>query len=468
MKKITNIFSIFLLSLTFVGPNKLSPFAFTDATSFTKASENEEVVESRDTSNDINSEPEAYIDELVLGEQISGELSYLNPYSYYKFTSSTKMVTRLNLYQNFVYNRGVTCDVYKQMGDHSYYVHLFTYNSSTISNDTDFPEVPCYPGETYLYRLKDKDGINVRFSVLGNFEQVTGTNCVSYDYINNYFKTFYFFISEFPNAPKQAPIGSPTNPHLDLRNLIINTNDAPYKNISKLITQVYRYSVEDNRMHHAGETGGTGFLLNNGVVGTAAHCLITAYQQHHQSDRSDDEVLENYGVWPSRPEIKFGLSNTSTTYPITRPLKAFFSLKYYFKEGDDYRNFDWAFLLINPASYYNNWFEIFPDNGSQGFLEIFKNSIANGYPGDGINNGKHQYERTVSYFSRESMYIFQYYANVWHGQSGGPLYIYSNNKYYVIGIITGFHKSLGLNFSVSYNQQHLNLYNYILNNGGQL
>ena len=87
MKKITNIFSIFLLSLTFVGPNKLSPFAFTDATSFTKASENEEVVESRDTSNDINSEPEAYIDELVLGEQISGELSYLNPYSYYKFTN---------------------------------------------------------------------------------------------------------------------------------------------------------------------------------------------------------------------------------------------------------------------------------------------------------------------------------------------------------------------------------------------
>jgi V8-like Glu-specific endopeptidase len=125
-------------------------------------------------------------------------------------------------------------------------------------------------------------------------------------------------------------------------------------------------------------------------------------------------------------------------------------------------------LLINPSSHYNNWFEIFPDTGSQAFLQIFKNSIANGYPGEGINNGKHQYERTVSYFSRESMYIFQYYANISNGQSGGPLYIYYNNKFYVIGIITGMHKSSGLNFSVSYNQHHLNLYNYILNNGGQL
>jgi hypothetical protein len=76
-------------------------------------------------------------------------------------------------------------------------------------------------------------------------------------------------------------------------------------------------------MCYVGKTGGTGFLLNNGVMGTAAHCLITAYQQHNPSDRSDDEDLENYGVWPSRPEIKFGLSNTTTTYPSQDHLKHF-------------------------------------------------------------------------------------------------------------------------------------------------
>ena len=47
-------------------------------------------------------------------------------------------------------------------------------------------------------------------------------------------------------------------------------------------------------------------------------------------------------------------------------------------------------------------------------------------------------------------------------------YIFYNNKYYAIGTITGLIERLGLNFSVSYNQHHINLINYIVNNGGQL
>ena len=468
MKKIVSIFSIFLLSLKFVGPNKSSPHAFTDASSFVKASENEESIESRSANNDISFEPDTFIDNLVLGEQISGELSQQNTYCYYKFTSSSKVVTRLNLYHNFVYNRGVTCDVYKKLGNRLYYMHLFTYNSSTVSNDVDFPEVPCYPGETYLYRLKDKDGVNVRFSIVGSFEEVTGTNCVSFDYATGYLKTFYFNISEDPNVPKQGPIGSPANPNLDLRNIIYDTTNAPYKNIAKFKTHIYRYYLERNCMQYVGVAGASGFLIGNGIVGTAAHCVINPIKRHDPTNTIPSSDLETYGIWPCKPEIHFGLSNTTTSYPITNPLKAFFSLKYYFKDGDDYPNFDWAFLLINPSSNYSDYFELFPDNGSSSILQIFKNSVANGYTGNGINNSSHQYERNVSYFSRESKYIFQYYANVWHGQSGGPLYIFYNNKYYAIGIITGLHVNSGLNFSVSYNQHHINLINYIVNNGGQL
>ena len=121
-------------------------------------------------------------------------------------------------------------------------------------------------------------------------------------------------------------------------------------------------------------------------------------------------------------------------------------------------------MLINPSQSYGNFFNIYPDDGTANTLSLFSTAIANGYPYNGINNGKTQYERNVTYFSRESKYIFQYYANVTGGQSGGPLYIKFNNIYYVIGILTGNNAS-GINFSVNYNSSLLNLFNFIKNGG---
>ena len=163
MKKCIIIFSIFLLNPIINGVNKSSSFSFIETNTFVPLSQNDNIDGIRSTNDDIVEEPNYHIGNLELNENVGGELSYLNPYCFYKFTSNEKQITRLNLYHNFVYNRGVTCDVYKKLGNNDYYMHLFSYDSSTDDNSSDFPEVPYFPGETFLYRLRDKILIDMEF-----------------------------------------------------------------------------------------------------------------------------------------------------------------------------------------------------------------------------------------------------------------------------------------------------------------
>ena len=458
MRKLISSFIVFLLSLPIIGPNKSSTPVFVETSGEALVTETSAV---RNQTLDISSEPTSSFYNLELNQNIGGELSYQNTSCFYKFTASNDGLTRLKLYHNYTYNRGVTCDVYKKMGDYSYYLHLFSYESSTDSTSSDFPEVPYFAGETFLYRIKDKDGPSIRFSVLGFFEEISNTNVLSFDYINGYFKSFSFNLNEQGNVAKTSTT-IPESAYLERRSIISNVYDEPYRNIAKLNTMFPCYDIENNIAFNYGPSIGSAYLLKNNIIGTAAHCIISGFYSGSQNNNTINSEIY-FGKWISRPTISLGKYNNISVHTEILPTKAFLSKEYYFQNINNYQNFDWAFLTFDEQINESGAFEIYIDNGSTSSLELFKTSTANGYPGSGICGGNVQYEADVLQLSRESIYILQYFANVEGGQSGGPLYFKMQNKYYVIGPITG--KIDPINYSVVYRIEHLNLYNYIISGG---
>lgn len=415
----------------------------------------------RDTSMDIRFEPNETIYQLQLGDTIPGELSSSNPYCYYKFSSPNKVLTKLKLYRNFTYYRGVTCDVYKKMGIYNYYMHMFTYDSSDNTNSTDFPEVPYFPGEVFLYRIRDKDGTGPRFSILGEFEEVVDTNVMQYDYNNNYLKSFYVPLSEQLVTSDNSSIGAPENEAEDLRVTVSNVDVAPYNNITKLITPIYYYQINLNTIVTSiYENHASGFLLKGNVLGTGGHCILSDFSGE-ADHMTDNDPRPNFGRRFSRPKVYFGVNGSLSIDNFVLPDYGFVTKNYYFKLTSQYDYFDFGFLKFSNNLGIESSFELYDNSIIDSNINFVKeNVIANGYTG-----GEYvQKERNVSYFSRQNIHTMQGYANVCGGQSGGPLYMKVLNSYYVLGNISGYHHNIvGLNYFATYDSFEINLYNIIKN-----
>lgn len=310
MKKVSiAFFVIFLCFGCFFKTNKL---IFAIDPSEIQLSSNE-MGDNRTSNNDIVGDITEEIHMLTLDSACSGEISYQQPYYFYSYTATTKMLTRLKLYRNYVYNRGITCDVYKKLGSFNYYKFLFTYNSSNSNTSNDFPEIPYFPGETFIYRLRDQEGPNVRFSIIGYFEKVLNTNVLYYNYTSNHVKSLYVPLSEDSLVYNSPIIGRPSNEEIDLREEIINADIEPYRSIAKLVTPYEIFSVNQMQMVSTNSSGhGSAFLLENNVLGTAGHCLISEIKGIYLNGLTSSSF--NFGKWFSRPRIQLGITSYEEEY----------------------------------------------------------------------------------------------------------------------------------------------------------
>ena len=455
MKKVSIVFFvIFLCFGCFFKTNKL---IFALDPSEIQLSSNE-MGDNRTSNLDIVGEITEEIHTLTLGSTCSGEISYQQPYYFYKYTATTKILTRLKLFRNYVYNRGIACDVYKKLGSFNYYKFLFTYNSSNSDTSNDFPEVPCFPGETFIYRLRDQEGPNVRFSITGYFEEISNTNVLYYNYTTNHLKSLYTPLSEDSYVFNSPIIGRPANDEIDLREEIINADMEPYKNIAKLITPYEIFDINQMQMVGVNSTGhGSAFLLENNVLGTAGHCLISEINGIFSGGLTS--VPFSFGKWFSRPRIQLGITSIEEEYIL--PKYACVTKNYYLEINDNYDLFDYGFLKLDDSILYSSSFALYNNDLIDNRMDYLRSNVyANGY-----TSGEYiQKERTIGYLCRQNKYTLQGYANVCGGQSGGPVYFKEANTYFVLGNISGYHDNIKkVNYFTTYNSQQINLYNIVTN-----
>ena len=307
----------------------------------------------------------------------------------------------------------------------NYYKYLFTYNSSNSNTSNDFPEIPCFPGDTFIYRLRDQEGPNVRFSIIGYFEKVLNTNVLYYNYTSNHVKSLYVPLSEDSLVYNSPIIGRPSNEEIDLREEIINADIEPYRSIAKLVTPYEIFNVNQMQMVSTNSSGhGSAFLLENNVLGTAGHCLISEIKGIYSTGLTS--LSFNFGKWFSRPRIQLGITSYEEEYIL--PKYACVTKNYYFQINDNYDLFDYGFLKLDDSILYSSSFALYNNDLIDDRIDYLRSNVyANGYTaGEYI-----QKERLVGYLCRQNKYKLQGFANVCVVQSGGPVYFKEINTYFV-------------------------------------
>lgn len=188
----------------------------------------------------------------------------------------------------------------------------------------------------------------------------------------------------------------------DDRNVITNTKKAPYKFIGKLVIE---YS--DGKSF-----GGTGFLVGNSSLVTAAHCVYDA----------------SHGGYPKKVTFYPGKTGSSNPYGSTTA-KAIHVPAKYISNGYNYL-YDYAVVELKQAigkstGYFDNFIGFFqPDNAAY----VGNTGIITGYNGTTLYKAK---GNTKVYVKEKKI---TYPIDTDSGQSGAPIYSNNNGQFAVYGI----------------------------------
>ncbi|MDE5564026.1 MAG: serine protease [Oscillospiraceae bacterium] len=174
-------------------------------------------------------------------------------------------------------------------------------------------------------------------------------------------------------------------------------------------TSVVEFTTRDNRYGQPSYSGGTGFIIGDNMIVTAAHCLRT----HDNLDYS------------SQITIKLKDPKTGITHNVY-PIEVHIPKAYVQKKSHDN---DYALLVVDKdlSAYGSFSLGVLTDNAtSADEIPLF----ATGYPSF-VNNqpGNHIQYTGTGYLHSVSERILTMNNYVSHGNSGGPVYVKTNYRF---------------------------------------
>ena len=199
----------------------------------------------------------------------------------------------------------------------------------------------------------------------------------------------------------------------DNRELVANTEIAPYRYIGLLVTK-----------YESGEVvNGTGFLVGESTLLTAAHCV------YKPGDEVKSIIFYPGQNGTEKPFGKYTVSNVHVPTKYKQAAKA--------ENVTMVEKYDYALLELSKKA--GNKLGYFKLGGYKTEYNINnltnKTMVLTGYPG---HMGKVQYKHRAKIKGfNEDGYLIYYTMDATDGQSGSPIYKYMDGDFYVVGIHRG-------------------------------
>lgn len=191
----------------------------------------------------------------------------------------------------------------------------------------------------------------------------------------------------------------------DMRGKISNTTITPFRWICSLRAKTNK-----------GYILGSASLVGPNTAITAAHCVY---------DRKTGSYLKNITLYP-------GANNGKNPYGSATVTTIYIPKEYKTCENNMTSRYDYAVVKLNKnIGSKTGYFGLKSIDNSK---PVYSISVT-GYPGDKMVNGQAMmYRGTGKTLSIDKNGVFTHNVDTMGGDSGAPMYISQNGKYYVIGI----------------------------------